>query len=71
MYKYFKELEKPKEFISYLGLPIDYYDFKSYYDDLWDKTMHLTTDSTVIYNWSNAWYITPNGYLYNTIKKET
>ena len=32
MYKYFEELDNKKEYKSILGVPIDYYSCKSFYD---------------------------------------
>ena len=66
MYKYFEELENRKECISTLGVPVDYYCCKSFYDERDDIiTLSDGTDG-LIYNWPDSWYITPDGYLYNT-----
>lgn len=66
MYKYFEELDNKKEYKSILGVPIDYYSCKSYYDK-YDDIISLS-DGTHgrIYSWPDSWFITPNGYLYNT-----
>lgn len=66
MYKYFKELEKKRKFETNLGVPIDYFYCKSYYDKYDDIILLSDGKLGRIYKWPDAWFITPNGYLYNT-----
>lgn len=66
MYKYFEELDNKNKYKSTLGVPIDYFSCKSFYDEFGNIISFPDGTNGVIYNWPDSWFITPNGYLYNT-----